>query len=78
MLSCRETVELVCDGKPLPLYKKPRLWLHLAICKACRVYFDQITAIKNLGRKMNHEDAQAEKVLEKKILDKFIKNAEKE
>ncbi|PIP88879.1 MAG: hypothetical protein COW79_15490 [Bdellovibrionales bacterium CG22_combo_CG10-13_8_21_14_all_38_13] len=77
MLSCREAAEIVCDGKSLPPHKKPGLWFHLAICKACRLYSNQISSMKSLAKKMNYKNDLAEKKLEQKILEKFVKNVEK-
>lgn len=73
MLRCREITEVVADAKQLPWWRKPELWMHLAICGACRLYAKQMQLLRVGARKLarQHEDSSAEKKLEDEIIKKL-------
>ncbi|MHC4473934.1 MAG: zf-HC2 domain-containing protein [Planctomycetota bacterium] len=56
MLSCKETARLLSDSleQPLPLGRRIGLKMHLLMCKLCRRYKKQITAIDVTAREFAH------------------------
>lgn len=77
MLRCREVTEVVAEAKSLPVWRKPELWFHLAICGACRLYAKQMQLLKLGAKKLagKHVDIQAEKKLEEEILKKLNRSS---
>lgn len=78
MLRCREIAEVVADAKSLPWWRKPELWMHLAICKGCRLFANQMTIIRTTAKKISKKniDLDAEKKLESKIIERTSKTSE--
>lgn len=78
MLRCREIAEVVADTKRLPWWRQPEVWMHLAVCKGCRLFASQMTIIrttaKNVGQK--NIDLVKEKELTDKVLEKTSKTFE--
>ena len=46
MLSCKEVARILGSGEPLSFKKKLTLKLHLAMCRHCKAYSQQLKAIK--------------------------------
>lgn len=77
MLSCRDVAKISASNDKVPLLKKPGIWFHFLICNVCRTYANQMKLLSQGVRKLNFKDEVKEKALEKKILEKFVKNVEK-
>lgn len=71
MLRCREIAEVVADAKQLPWWRKPELWMHLGICKACRLYASQMSIISKSAKKLAFR--HIDKVKEKKLTEEVLK-----
>ncbi len=50
MLSCKEVTKLVSDNldRPLPLWRRLSLRLHIAMCNGCSAYRRQIESLNKL------------------------------
>jgi len=53
MLSCREAVRLISEGmdRPLPVWKRIGLRVHVLICTLCERYRRQLLFIRNAVRR---------------------------
>jgi hypothetical protein len=58
-VTCKDTTPLISElmDHSLPLGKRMRLKFHLAICKACCFYQNQLEVIRALARKLKGEEA---------------------
>ncbi len=68
MLSCRDTAKITASGQKVSLLKRPGLWFHHLICKACRAYSYQMELLSKGVRKINLKDEAKEKALVEKVL----------
>jgi len=52
-LACREASQLISVGldAPLPFRQRCRLWYHLMICRACRLYRGQLRLLDRTVRR---------------------------
>ena len=73
MMSCREFVELIASDMPMTWGQRVGYWLHLLICKACRLYLKQLLLLRNGLRKWSQSkiDRIAEEHLTEDILKKL-------
>ncbi len=58
-ITCEDTTPLISElmDHNLPLGKRLRLNFHLALCKVCRFYQEQLEIIRALARKLRTEEA---------------------
>lgn len=57
-MRCEDTSPLISEmmDHTLPLSKRLRLGIHLAICKMCRAYQRQLETVRTLARDLGRED----------------------
>ncbi|QPJ65244.1 MAG: zf-HC2 domain-containing protein [Candidatus Nitrohelix vancouverensis] len=60
-MTCEDTSPLLSESldHPLPLGKRLRVKIHLAMCKFCRFYVNQMLIIRNLAHRIGREDDPA-------------------
>ena len=58
-ITCQDTSPLVSEmmDHNLPLGKRLRVWLHLAICKMCKNCQSQFLTMRSMARSLGEEDA---------------------
>jgi geranylgeranyl pyrophosphate synthase len=61
-ITCEDTTPLISElmDHSLPLGKRIRLRLHLAMCKVCGCYQKQLEVIRSLAQKLGESDAQTQ------------------
>ena len=78
-ITCKEAARLLSDNLEyrLPLSKRIYLRLHLAMCKGCKVYGEQIRGLKKLlvDRGVKHKDQPL--VEESKLSDQAVDRMKK-
>ncbi|MEE9258764.1 MAG: hypothetical protein V3U37_04405 [Nitrospinaceae bacterium] len=59
-MTCKDTSPLVSEmtDHNLPLLKRWKVKIHLAICKFCRYYKTQLETIRALARKLGREETK--------------------
>ncbi len=52
MLRCREVSKLVSESmdRDLPLYQRPRVWMHLMMCRLCAGFARQVRLLRRAAR----------------------------
>ncbi len=62
-MTCKDTSRLISENMDhsLPLFDRWRIKLHLAMCKFCSYYQDQLEVLRKLSRYLGQEDAQTHK-----------------
>lgn len=57
-ITCEDTSPLISEmmDHTLPLSKRLRVGIHLALCKMCRAYQAQLKIVQNLARKLGQQD----------------------
>ncbi|CAI2717469.1 zf-HC2 domain-containing protein [Nitrospina watsonii] len=57
-IRCQDTSSLISErmDHSLPLSKRLRVGMHLAMCKACRIYEQQLQTVRSLARKLGREE----------------------
>ena len=60
-LTCEDTSPLISEmmDHSLPLSKKIRVRIHLAMCGVCRCYQNQLDILRALAKKLGSEDCEA-------------------
>jgi hypothetical protein len=71
-LSCEDTSPLISElmDHKLPFGKRMRLRFHLAMCKVCNCYQEQLEIIRALARKLRAEEAPTQ---QKVVLSEQVK-----
>ena len=72
MFTCREVTEICCNDKPLSVWGRIKLRLHLLICHACHNYLKQIRLIKIAMKRKSEQTALDESERIKKLESKII------
>lgn len=59
-MSCKDMSPLISENMDhsLPLFDRWKMRLHLAICKFCRYYQEQLEVLRKLSRYLGQEDVQ--------------------
>ena len=62
-VTCEDTAPLISElmDHDLPLRKRLRLKMHLAMCGVCNFYQTQLEVIRTLSRKLGGEDTPTQK-----------------
>lgn len=60
-VTCKDTTPLISQmmDRSLPWSDRLRVRFHLAICRVCRYYQEQLRTLRDLGRRIGREDADA-------------------
>ncbi len=60
-ISCKDTSPLISEmmDHSLPLSRRLRVKVHLAMCKVCQIYQKQLKMLRTMAKRISEEDSPA-------------------
>jgi predicted anti-sigma-YlaC factor YlaD len=79
-MSCADTSLLISErmDHSLPLMKRLRVGIHLAMCEVCRYYENQLKVLRKLAQHLGREEGTTEARLSPQARDKIQKRLDNE
>ncbi len=79
MINCKdltENLDLYLNKKPIKGSSRLGIWMHLLVCKNCRVYAEQIKTVSELGPQV-HEQEKKEDACSEEFKNDLVKKYKK-
>ncbi len=81
-MTCKDVYPLISEemDHSLSLPQRVQLKMHLAICKLCKIYSNQLQTLRSLARSLSKEDTKSSEpvTLNSEAKEKIQKHIEKE
>ena len=74
MMSCRQMVDKLNEGKELSLYERMKIGLHVLICPPCWCYVKNINSMQSCYQKLFTDLTEVEPKKAKNLEDQVIKS----